>query len=749
MSSWKSLEDHVRGIAKLRWNADCRPEHVGGVDFDGVVHVSADEVVLIEITKERTLQKVRDDLNKINPTKLRLATEGMICRGFIVLEEEPTNSMVEAGEKSHISVLSARSFEKSFFDFESYHVLRSSLPFGSAVDSKTGENDTRAFVPVVYSEVDGQRRMDVAEIIERLGRGNKIVLTGDFGTGKSRCVREVFTEVAKRVRAFGGYPVAINLRDHWSSSNALEILAGHLGNVSLASSVDNVVRLLNGGHLILLLDGFDEIGAQTHDTRVDNRKELRRHAVRGLRDLLMRTRAGVLVTGRSHFFDSDEEMLQALGLGAARNDLFLLASPEEFSVAEGEKYLHALGVNAPVPAWLPRKPLVFQVLVELDPDETARILHRRDGEFHFWGMFIYAICMRESRVVANSIAPQTVQLILLNLAAKSRISNAFRGRLSPRDIDEAYEAAVGSAPDQTGRQLLARMCTLGRIEPESPDRQFVDYGIVDVLRAEHLVFGVAGMSDKENQRQWTQSLRLLGAAHAATLVKINDLEQSCFSFLRKFGATANTKQLGELVSVLTIFGPERMDFQGLALSKTEIPILNLSDRVVANLTVQESFIQMLVLHNSRVTDKDGLTLDGCLVGLAGGVSGEAGLPPWIKATEVIEFDRLSNAARIQESPVAPQQKVLLGIVHKIFFQPGAGREEGALLKGGYGQKYSPKLVDGVIRILLREGLVERFKGDDGWIYKPVRRHTERLSRLRSELTLSEDPLWTEVLSIRF
>ena len=84
------------------------------------------------------------------------------------------------------------------------------------------------------------------------------------------------------------------------------------------------------------------------------------------------------------------------------------------------------------------------------------------------------------------------------------------------------------------------------------------------------------------------------------------------------------------------------------------------------------------------------------------------------------------------------------MIHKIFFQHGAGREEGALLKGGYGQKYHPKLADSILKILIKQGVVERFKGDDGWVYKPVRRFTERMNRIRSELTLSEDNLWKEV-----
>src|SRR5687768_9974762 len=123
-ASWKRLEDHVRAVATLRWGEPCIPEHIDGVDFDEVCRVSLDEMILIEVTTEHNLQKVRDDLNKIKPTKLRLATNGLICRGFVVLETEPTLSMVEAGQQSHITVCSASQFQSILFDFQSYENLR-------------------------------------------------------------------------------------------------------------------------------------------------------------------------------------------------------------------------------------------------------------------------------------------------------------------------------------------------------------------------------------------------------------------------------------------------------------------------------------------------------------------------------------------------------------------------------------------------------------------------------------------------
>lgn len=745
--TWKSLEDYVRAIAALRWGAPCRAEHINGVDFDGVLRLSDDEIIIVEITEERSLAKVRDDLNKILPTKIRLATEGLICRGYIVIEDEPTSSMKEVGQASHIHVCSAKEFGDQLFDFQTYNALRIKSPFGSAVDSKTGENDLREFVHVNYLDSIRNKLYDVADIAAKLKRGANIVLTGDYGTGKSRCVREVYEVLRNSVREAGRIPLAINLRDHWSSASALEILAGHLGNIGFSNSIDNVIRLLNSGNLILLLDGFDEIGAQVHDTRIDDRKSLRKRALQGVRDLVIRGKTGILLTGRSHFFDSNEEMLESLGL-VNQHDATCIEAPEFFSESEGNSYLASLGIKAVVPSWLPRKPLVFQLLVELDPEDVSSLLNREHGKFEFWGTFIYAICKRESKGVGESIAPQSIYLILLQLASKTRYSQSNNGRLSPGDIDSAYQAVIGSMPDQSGRQLLSRMCTLGRIEPESPDRQFLDANVVDILRAEALIGDISAMEDLNGAPQWTQSLRGLGAFHAAHAVSLLDLDRQCFSYLRKNSNSRNSRKLGEVVSILSIFGSETLDFQHLQLAYSSLPFVNLSRRKIKNLIVRESEIGVLLLDGTPISDADLVGFDECIITLVGGISDKAGLPTWIRNCDVITFDRVSNSSRIKESVLPSSQKLFLSIIHKIFFQHGAGREENSLLKGGYGQKFSPKLVDEIIKILLREGVINRRKGDDGWVYQPVRRYTDRMNKIRSELTLSEDVLWIEISALR-
>ena len=292
------------------------------------------------------------------------------------------------------------------------------------------------------------------------------------------------------------------------------------------------------------------------------------------------------------------------------------------------------------------------------------------------------------------------------------------------------------------------MCTLGRIEPESPDRQFLDANVLDILRSEGLVAEVANMHSAANEAQWKQSLGAIGLFHFAQMITLYDLDRQCFSYLKKYSSSRNTRKLGEIVSGLTVFGHESLDFQGLQLTGANFPILNLNKRTIKNFVASESEVGVVVLDATPITVDCNFQLVDCIFSTMAGISNKDGIPLWIKNPEVISFEPISNAARIKESMLSGPQKLFLSIVHKIFFQAGGGREEASLLKGGYGQKFSPKLADSIIKILIREGIVVRRKGDDGWVYTPVRRYTDRLNKIRAELTLSDDPIWLEVNGIR-
>lgn len=740
--SWKQLEDYVKALATLKFGAPCQREHISGVDVDGVVHISADELVLIEITENFTLEKVRSDVLKISAARFAQLQAGVSCRAYVVMDGDPTSSMTELGTASKVQVLSAQQFESAFFNYESYIRLRMGQPFGSAVDSATGKNDQRKYIGVSFHEKDGKKTHDVDSICKELIKGSRIVVTGDFGTGKSRLVREVFEKLKDAIRSAGAYVIAINLREHWGSLNFLEILSGHLEGIGLSTSIDNAVRLLRSGNLILLLDGFDEIGAQSHDTRIEDRVSLRKQALRGVRDLIQQAKAGVLITGRAHYFDDDAEIFHALGLPIDSANLKLIEVPPTFNTEQAKLYLTDLGLEINPPDWLPKKPLVFQIAAELDKSDLEKVLEATTGPFEFWGMFLGSVTRRESKGVQDSISPATIRQILVELGGISRHSPSFLGRFSQTDINEAYQRAIGSLPDAVGQQLLARMCTLGRIEPQSPDRQFLDGNIADIARAEHLVIKIATLSEEATQLQWKQPLSALGIFHAASAIANYDMQPLCFSFLSKFATSANRFLLGEIVSLLSIISQEQLDFKALTLSHGYIPALFVDKNQIKNLELMSCEIALLMLDTKTSSATTNFVIRESIITMVSGITSSSALPKWIIDSEVMGYEEdVNNSASIKASSLPGGQKLLLSVIHKIFFQPGGGREEGALLKGGYGHKYDKRTLEDILRRMLNEGLVERFSGDDGHVYKPVRRHTERMARIKSELSLSEDPLW--------
>ena len=131
-----------------------------------------------------------------------------------------------------------------------------------------------------------------------------------------------------------------------------------------------------------------------------------------------------------------------------------------------------------------------------------------------------------------------------------------------------------------------------------------------------------------------------------------------------------------------------------------------------------------------------------------GVSSESGLPRWIEGSDVDQYDSLSNTNRIRNSDLGIAHTLLLLVIHKIFFQPGGGRQESSLLKGGFGQQYDPKLLMKIINILIREKVIRKTQGDVGPLYIPMRQHTRRMAAIKGQYALSGDPLWEEVGALR-
>ncbi|WP_273820665.1 NACHT domain-containing protein [Pseudomonas asplenii] len=746
MKSWKRLEEHTRNLASIIWKRSAQPERIGGVNFDAVLRISEEEIILIEITEEFSLEKVRGDVSKIVAIKLKFLSEGVLARAYIVLSNEPTPGMIEIARESKIIVCSVKNFIKQAFDYQSYINLRRGVAFGSAINPTTGEPDRNEYIPVVYTDESERKKLKLRDICSKLGRGERIILLGDYGTGKSRCTKEVFDYFSSSDDPAEKFLLSINLREHWGATTAIEIIAGHLQRLGMSEAVDKTMQLLRAGHITLILDGFDEVGSQTFGANQDRRASIRKTALQGIRELIAETPAGLLITGRPHYFNSHQEMYESLGINTRSQTDTLIKCAAEFDVEQAKTYLENIGLNSDVPEWLPRKPLMFQILAEIESSEADRILSATSGEIGFWGQFIDTVCIREAKI-HTSIDPASVREVLTNLASYTRLGDRELGRLSPKDVNRAYETATGMAPDESGQLMLSRLCTLGRIEPESPDRQFVDPYIVQLLFAESLVEDISNRNYDILGLHWRQSIQQIGLVFLAQWIELYELQKDALSMVHRMANPENGQAVGELVAALTLMYNGLLDFGGLRVQNAEICMLHLGLIELQNVGFINCIFGTLAFDACKVTENSRVLIQKSYASMATGLTSKDALPPWAADTSIEETQSASNASRIKSSNLPAAQKLFLSIIQKIFFQRGGGRKESSLYKGGFGEQYDRKIIDQILSILVNDGFVEKSKDNSVFIYNPKREFTPKMRLIRDQLGLSKDELWLKISTL--
>jgi hypothetical protein len=290
VQSWATFEDKVRAVAANIWEYPCVPQNVGGVNVDGVIILSDDVQFFIEITEERELNKVREDVVKLQTARSSyLAKNQSLPRCYCVVNGSVTRGMQEAGEAHRINVVSFASFAAIFFDFERYSTSREKAPFGSAINPLTGAKDEREYVPVTYMTDNSSREVDLDDIAYMIRTGRRVVLLGEYGSGKSRCIRETFKRLAARASEDFIYPIAIDLRECWGLRRASELVIRHVAELGLEAKIErSAIRALNAKRCALLLDGFDELGSQSWSNDSEKLRVIRFKSLEGVRDLVSR-----------------------------------------------------------------------------------------------------------------------------------------------------------------------------------------------------------------------------------------------------------------------------------------------------------------------------------------------------------------------------------------------------------------------------------------------------------------------------
>ena len=733
---WRDLESHVRELASCHWSAEAKPELINGVSFDCVIKKSSDYWVIIEVSKEETLEKLRQDIAKVSAVRPYLFGKHIYAECYFVCPR-PSEKMRVTGEGDKIKVLSIEEIRGLLLGYHQYYIQRSKRPFGSAIDNQSGQPDTTEYIKVEYSTLDGKRTYTATDIADLLLRGEKVILIGEYGTGKSRCIQEVFFASHEKACSSWQFPIAIDLKENWGVRRGIELLRRHFDDLGISDVGESAIRLLGNKRLILLIDGFDELASQTWSNDPTTLKNIRRQSLSSISDLISRVNCGILLTGREHYFNSTDEMFSCFGLNPRGTTV--LKCSNEFTEPQILEYLARIKGMTEIPEWLPKRPLICKILSSLEHDVLNDLIKNETGEMRFWIAAIRAICDREASINATLDA-NVILDVLIGLARLTREKPRDVGPISTREINDIFKAVTGVPPTDESAVILQRLPLLGRVEAQSSDRQFVDYYFLDGLRAEDVSREIFSQNDTITNMKWSNPLQPFGIRILSHEVSSSYDITGFIRFLRRSCSGGNSTLGGDLICALLCAHGGTFDFDGIILSESHIKSLDLTDSKISGLMISNSIIEELKITGATPQN---FNINDCVIEKVDGVSEASGLPKWMTNNTVSEYVRVNTVTRIKQAKLSSEQKVFITIIKKTFFQPGSGRKEEALLRG-FDSAELKRSSGKILKSLIREGILKTAPGKEGTLYIPQRSHAPRMSNIIKELSLSDDPLWTNL-----
>lgn len=724
---WQDLEVLVRRIAQSKFGGVARAEDIAGVKCDCVIHVADGIVILIEISKENKIEKLRTDIAKFNVLRPHFIAKNIFPQCYFVTLDDPTPAMIQAGTANYVKVFSVWQLFDNFLGLDRYSSARATHPFGSAVDLYSGEPDRNPYVAVSYIDENG-RSYTIDTICSKLLSGKTIVLVGDYGSGKSRCIKQTFEKLLETQKEKYSNPIAINLRENWGLKRAQEILTRHYTDLGLSDILDQAIKIAYAQATIYLLDGFDEIGAQTWSDDPTKLVEIRKQSLLGVSDLISQAKGGILIAGREHYFNNDVELIECLGLGN-KNPIILYCNPQ----LTDSQFSEFLGRDpATVPPWMPKKPLIATIIRDISVDLLDKFLETSAGEIDFWGLLIDSFCEREAKI--NKILDSgIIRALYTKIGRLTRTTNTNYGPISIKQINEIFESVTRRPPTDESAIVLQRLPGLSRIGAESLDRQFADDFILDGLKAEdtlELYFEGSPVALKDT---WRNPLGGFGVYFLSASIIKNNISSAVASFVMRNNSSNNKVLLSDLLSSLILYNDKKVGFNGFTFSAGRFFKVSLADTCVRGLNMYDCHFDYLDITDAK---SECVNFKQCTIIRLAGITSSDYAPPWFEECLVEEYQKIETVSAIREAGLSLAQTFLLSSLRKLFFQPGGGRKSSSMYKG-YSDSVSKKTCDKVIQLLIKESFCKIYKGDSEALYVPDRALTNRVRVIMSQLTTSK------------
>ncbi|HTA28681.1 MAG TPA: hypothetical protein VK809_12890, partial [Bacteroidia bacterium] len=340
--------------------------------------------------------------------------------------------------------------------------------------------------------------------------------------------------------------------------------------------------------------------------------------------------------------------------------------------------------------------------------------------------------------ISTVLESATIFRILKQISYYTRCKTGNTGPLSQNEINKAFEIIVGTPPVDDSAIMLQRLPALGRMTSENNDRQFIDYYILDGLRADNLIDIVYQNKSEELEEMWLNPLQKTGI-EIVTKKMLNDNSANIFiGYLKRANDYLNKVLVGDILASLVYYATKnRLNLNGLKLELSRISALNLSTSLIENFILKDCDIEELDISN--VSPNNILFID-CNIKILYGMAYNPFLPPFMKSCKVDTFEPNSMNSTNRLFNLKPSHMILISLIKKIFFLDSKGREESELIYG-FGRGEDRKMASAILKIMVRDKIVQKSKDN---IITPKTFMKARMVNIIQKFDKSNERLWAEV-----
>lgn len=744
-----SFEASVRQIARrLYFYATTTGSIIiDGRERDDIIDTGS-ELIVVEATKSRKLDKTEYDLNKsIELVKSLRRIPKYVDYNFrilIVTSEDPTADqsryVKEAKSNCPKEIISFNTLFSRLFDARHYIRVRGDYSFGSVRNLKD-ENDFKVpqaeYIPTALRRENSIESIKANDLAMRLPNGGRYVLYGDYGSGKSMTLRDIYFTVRDQFSTWNCIhcPIYINLRDHIAQVQPDEALYRHAEKVGFPTPY-SLISAWRSGFVSLFLDGFDELTPPQFATSVNNLRQARRFAVEIIKRFIEQTptSAPIIIAGRESYFDDRSEAKNALGYDN-NAQVFDLAG---FTDSDIERFLKTKSTD--IPDWLPSRPLLLGYLA------NTGLLDHQDLSIHpavGWDQVLERVCQREvSQVWGVGFEAHDLRHFIEGLATCARKKRDGRG-LEGSDLKSVFRETFGRDSDEPANLLTGRLPGLGAVSGRPGAREFVDSDFAEAAASGDLKRYIDNpfearppLSDICNPMGW------LGREMSVK----NTLDISAKVSIALERATHHENLTTTAKDLMSILIDNRKDYTGcnIHIKDADFDTFIIDPDIdFSAITLSRCAIETIEITQAQSTIVSGNlpNIQDCVISTIAGVVSEKDIPNGVlTGSTTVEFysaNTPTNDAVLRLTLPDPM-KVMLTVLRKLFLQRGSGRQHSALRRGLPNNLL--KYVDPIIAIIVSEGFAQIINLNERKVIIPNRAYNSDAFDIINGPNMSNHPL---------